>query len=166
MLLAGEQLAEQPGVTEHAAGEHHGRDARLLEGGEDLVGLVQAAGQDHGRRQAARQLGDQLVVGGALVLDGRRAGVEGDRGHAGLGHQPLGQLEAARVTGPHPHRSFAVTGTGAEGPASETPWTAAEATARARSGSHSRAAPAPVLATFGTGHPMLMSIASAPTAAT
>ena len=46
------------------------------------------------------------------------------------------------------------------------PRAAARATATARSGSSSSAAPAPVLQTFGTGQPMLMSIRSAPAAAT
>ncbi len=62
-----------------------------------------------------------------------------------------------------------MTVTGSPAPAlapSRAPSTVARATATARSGSSSSAAPAPVLRTFGTGQPMLMSIASAPRSAT
>ena len=49
---------------------------------------------------------------------------------------------------------------------SPEPSTAARATATAVSGSLMRAAPAPVRHTFGTGHPMLRSMRSAPRSAT
>ena len=63
-----------------------------------------------------------------------------------------------------PERSFTVTGSR---PAPLTaPSAAARATDTARSGSASSSAPAPVLRTFGTGQPMLMSIASVPARAT
>src|SRR3954471_3765834 len=58
-----------------------------------------------------------------------------------------------------PDRSLTVTG-------SPEPSRAARATATARSGSDSRAAPAPVLQTLDTGQPMLRSMRSAPASAT
>ena len=64
-----------------------------------------------------------------------------------------------RSPGRCPERSLTVTG-------SPLPRAAARATATARAGSSSSAAPAPVLHTLGTGQPMLMSIRSAPAAAT
>ncbi len=64
-----------------------------------------------------------------------------------------------RSPGRCPERSLTVTG-------SPLPRAAARATATARAGSARSAAPAPVLHTLGTGQPMLMSIRSAPAAAT
>ena len=119
-----------------------------------------------GRGQRAGELGDQLVVGFAAVLDGGGARVEGDPGDPRLGDEPVGELEAALIAGAHARAQLGRDGHGLRRRAERAPSTAAAATARARSWSHSSAAPAPVLATFGTGQPMLMSIASAPAAAT
>ena len=63
-----------------------------------------------------------------------------------------------RSPGSSPERSFTVTGR-------PDPSIAARATASARSWSASRAAPAPVFSTFGTGQPMFRSSSAGPAAA-
>ena len=65
------------------------------EGLAHAVGVVQAAGEDHRRRQRRDQARGELVVGAAFVVDGRRAGVKADRRDAGLVDEPMRELEAA-----------------------------------------------------------------------
>ncbi len=65
----------------------------------------------------------------------------------------------SEVRGVSPRRILTVTGT-------STARTIASTMPAAAPGSASSAAPAPVLQIFGTGHPMLMSIRSAPAAST
>ena len=84
--------------------------------------------------------------------------MERDAGDAGVLDQPPRQHDAVPLAGPLPGRSLTVTGR-------PLPSRAACAIATALSWSSSSAAPAPVLQTFLTGQPMLMSIRSAPASA-
>ena len=70
--LAG-QLLEDPGVAERSAGDHHRVRPRLLVGAAGVLGGVEAAGDDHRRREPARELAGERVVGLALVTGGWRA---------------------------------------------------------------------------------------------
>ena len=71
------------------------------------------------------------------------------------GGAPVSVVPAATTLYAQPARTFTVTGT-------ITDFTTAATIDSARSGSFRRAAPAPVLHTLGTQHPMLMSTMSAP----
>ena len=150
-----EQLLEQPRVAKRAAREHHGRGAGLLEGRERVPRRLRPPVRITGASSVAHERGGELVVG--TPCGGRRA----ERGWNAIAATPASRQGGGRARsrscspGRRPERSLTVTGR-------PLPSRAARATATATSGSPSSAAPAPVLQTFGTGQPMLRSIASAP----
>ena len=150
---------EAPGVAERAAGEHDGCGGAALERAQGALLVGQSAGEDDRDGEPLGQLARHRVVRAAGVLLGGVARMEGDRGDAGVGHEPLRQLDAAAIAG-------LAAGPELDGDrqaARPPPRRAASATALA--GSSSRAAPAPVLHTLRTGQPMLRSIRSAPASA-
>ena len=98
-LARAEQAAEEPGVAERAAREHHGVRAALLEGVPDLLVARQAAGEHDRHRKRLHELAGERVVGRAGVLLRGVARVERDPLHAGLRHEPAREQDARAVTG-------------------------------------------------------------------
>jgi hypothetical protein len=96
-LVALEQPGEQPRVAQGAAGEHDRLGPRPAPRVDDPRGLVHASGEDHGRGQRGHELAGQVEVGLTLVMDLRAARMEGDAGDAGLGDEPVGELDARGV---------------------------------------------------------------------
>ena len=116
------------GLPERAAGEHHRGRAGALVGRQDALAVAQAAGEDHRRGQRLDQPRREVVVGHALVVDGRAARVKADRRDAGLLDEPVGKRVAVGVPRPLTAAQLTVTGR-------PLPSAAARATATAVSGS-------------------------------
>ena len=93
------QFLEQPRVAEAPAREHHRGDAGARKRLTDALRVVQAAGEDHGRRQRVGQARGERVVGDALVVHRGGARVEGDRSDPRVRHQAVGEFEAGGVPG-------------------------------------------------------------------
>ncbi len=58
------------------------------------LGVVQAAGEDHGRVQLPHETRGKAVVGDTFVVDGGRARMKGDRRDARLAHEAMGKLRS------------------------------------------------------------------------
>jgi hypothetical protein len=84
-------------LPEGAAREHDRLRAGELPRVGDPPRLVHAAREDHRGVQALDELAGELEVRIALVVDLRAARVEGDAGDAGLGDEPVGELDARGV---------------------------------------------------------------------
>src|SRR3954469_14745482 len=92
-----QKLLEDPWIAERPARQQHRRDARLVVSLLRLPGARQATCQQDRRRQGLSQLARQLVIRLALVLLGRVARVERDRGDPRVLDQAAGHVEATPV---------------------------------------------------------------------